>query len=361
MPSTTVPSTTAAAATSTPSSSSEADATRRDLLREILASHLAAGEFVGARIAVAEGNGTITEVAAGTQTVDPASAPVDPDVPWNVGSVTKTVLAVVVLQLAQEGLIDLDAGIDEYLPALRDAARITPRQLLQHTSGLGEYIDQPAVVSDPGRPWTPAELIAIAEATGRYGEPGGDHHYSNTNYLVLGEIIQQVTGSSWEAEVRARITGPLGMSDTGVIPDVSAPGYKVVGGSFVDMTSIANPSIGGAAGGMQSTGRDMVRFVRAILDGTLLSPESLAAMQVFVPAEDLSQFGITHGYGLGIEQYTTDAVTVNGHMGTGETGSAFVGYDVDRGTIVVVMTNTGIPGPQAFMAVEALSALTATG
>lgn len=184
MPSTTVPSTTAAAATSTPSSSSEADATRRDLLREILASHLAAGEFVGARIAVAEGNGTITEVAAGTQTVDPASAPVDPDVPWNVGSVTKTVLAVVVLQLAQEGLIDLDAGIDEYLPALRDAARITPRQLLQHTSGLGEYIDQPAVVSDPERTWTPAELIAIAEATGRYGEPGGDYHYSDRKSVV---------------------------------------------------------------------------------------------------------------------------------------------------------------------------------
>ena len=113
---------------------------------------------------------------------------------WNIGSVTKTFVAVVVLQLAEEGRIDLDAGIDGFLPDLAGADRITPRQLLQHTSGLGEYVDQPAVLADAQREWTPAELIAVAEAAGRVGEPGGPHHYSNTNYIVLGEIIEQVTG-----------------------------------------------------------------------------------------------------------------------------------------------------------------------
>ena len=136
--------------------------------------------------------------------LDADSPPVDLDVPWNIGSATKTMVAVVVLQLADEGTIDLDAGIARYMPDLADADRITPRQLLQHTSGLNDYHDQPAVLSDMQRPWTPAELIAVAEAAGRVGEPGGPFHYSNTNYMVLGEIIEQVTGNSWSDEVQAR-------------------------------------------------------------------------------------------------------------------------------------------------------------
>ena len=116
------------------------------MLDRILESHHAAGEFVGARIALRDRDGTITEVTAGTPTVDPASAPVDPDVPWNIGSATKTFVAVVVLQLADEGHLDLDAGIERFLPDLPGADRITPRQLLQHTSGLGEYNDEPAVL-----------------------------------------------------------------------------------------------------------------------------------------------------------------------------------------------------------------------
>ena len=168
---------------------------RRELLRDILASHHAAGEFVGARIAVRDRDGTITEVTAGTPTVDPASGPVDPDVPWNIGSATKTFVAVVVLQLAEEGRLDLDAGIDGFLPDLPGADRITPRQLLQHTSGLGEYLDQTALLTDAQREWAPSELIAVAEAAGRVGEPAGPFHYSNTNYVVLGEIIEHVTGT----------------------------------------------------------------------------------------------------------------------------------------------------------------------
>ena len=168
------------------------------------------------------------------------------------------------------------------------------------------------------RQWTAAELIAVAEAAGRTGEPGGPHHYSNTNYIVLGEIIEQVTGNSWAEEVRTRIAAPLGNDHTSELSDAPAPGYKVIDGAFVDVTYVADPSVGGAAGGMQSTSRDLLRFATALADGTLLSPESQAAMQAFLPAEDLSQFGIDHGYGLGLEQYAMDAMTVIGHMGTGE-------------------------------------------
>ena len=84
-------------------------------------------------------------------------------------------------------------------------------------------------------------------------------------------------------------------------------------------------------------------------------------METFLPAEDLSRFGIDHGYGLGIERYVMDGMTVIGHMGTGKVGTSYVGYDAERGTTVAVTTNTAIPGPAAIMAVEALTAVRAAG
>lgn len=333
---------------------------RRALLTGILASHRDAGEFVGARIALLDRDGTTTEVADGTATVDPTSAPVDLNTPWGIGSVTKTFVAVVALQLADEGRIDLDAGIATFLPHLAGADRITPRQLLQHTSGLNEYLNDPAVLNDAQRQWTPAELIAVAESRGRVGEPGGAHHYANTNYIVLGEIIEQVTGNSVADEVRTRIAEPLGLSHTSFINGDEAPGYTVVDGTFV-VPSPWDPSLGGAAGDMQSTDHDLLLFTKALMDGTLLSPKSQAAMRAFVPGEDYSAFGIAHGYGLGLEEYSNDALTVIGHMGSGHAQSAFIGYDTNRSTAVVVTMNVETPGPQALMAIEALTAVGQAG
>jgi hypothetical protein len=93
----------------------------------------------------------------------------------------------------------------------------------------------------------------------------------------------------------------------------------------------------------------------------LLSPESQQAMRAFVPGEDYSQFGITHSYGLGLEQYANEGITVVGHMGTGDAQSAFIGYDAAHDIAVAVMTNTANPGPQAIMAVEALMAVAEAG
>jgi D-alanyl-D-alanine carboxypeptidase len=330
------------------------------LLNGILEGHRAAGEFVGARIALLDADGAITEATAGTQTTDPASAPVDLDTTWNIGSLTKTMVAVVVLQLAEEGRIDLDAGIAQYAPDVEGSDRITPRQLLQHTSGLNEYNNQPAVLADRMRPWSPEELVVVAEAAGRVGEPGGPYHYSNTNYVVLGELIEQVTGNVWSDEVQTRIAEPLGMTDTSVLEVPSTPGFAVTDDGFVDATRVEHPSLGGAAGGMQSTGRDLLRFGSALFDGTLLAPESQSAMQMFVPGDDLSAFGITHSYGLGLEQYMTDAVTVLGHLGTGLQGS-FLGYDVANGTLVAVTSNTQNPESTAIMALETLTAIATNG
>jgi D-alanyl-D-alanine carboxypeptidase len=347
---------TTASTTSAASPASHSPSTRSQL-RHILKSHYAAGDFVGARIATLEPDGTITQATAGTTKVGRPSRPVDPNLPWNIGSATKTFVAVVVLQLADEGAIDLDAPIDGFMPDLADADRITPRQLLQHTSGLAEYINDPAVLNDHQHEWTSAELIAVAEAAGRVGEPGGAHHYANTNYIILGEIIEQVTGNSWADEVRTRIAVPLGLTSTREATDERPVGYAVVDGSLVDTTLYANPSTGGAAGALLSTNRDLLAFGKALRDGTLLSPDSMAAMHAFVPATDYSQFGIDHGYGLGFERFATDAITVDGHMGVGDAQSAFLGIDAERGTVVAVQMNVAVGGPQAFMAFEAIKAI----
>ena len=325
------------------------------MLLGILKSHHDAGEFVGGRIAFRDADGTVTEAVFGTPTLDPASGPVDLDTPWNVGSITKTFVATVVLQLADEGRIDLDAGIQSYFPDLKDADRITPRELLQHTSGLGEYSYQPQVLNDAHRQWTPDEMIAVAEAAGRFGEPGAGFHYSNTNYIVLGELIEKVTGHPWNEEVRTRIVEPLGMTHTDLITDQLAPAFAPTNGSFVDATNAEDPSLGGAAGAIESNGRDLLKFITALEDGTLLSPESQKAMRAYVPGEDYSQFGVTHQYGLGFEQYSTDAITIEGHMGTGA-HEAFIGYNPVNGTAVAVTLNVDNPGPQAFIAIEALTA-----
>ena len=332
------------------------DADLEQTMTGILDAHRADNEFVGAVLTLSQADATTVTATSGTQSLDADSGAVDPHIPWGIGSATKTFVAVVALQLAEEGALDLDAGITTFLPELPAADRITPRQLLQHTSGLGEYLDEPAVQTDARREWTPAELIAVAEAAGRTGEPGGSHAYSNTNYIVLGEIIEQVTGNSWEDEVRERIVGPLGLRDTLLSIPRGTPGYGLEGETLVDYTDRWHPSVGGAAGGLESTAPDLLAFVQALADGRLLSEDSQAQMNTFIPAEDLSQFGIDHRYGLGLEEYATDQLTVHGHLGSGAAHSVFIGFDTDSGAAVVVMMNTETPGPQAFMAFEALTA-----
>lgn len=220
------------------------------------------------------------------------------DVPWHVG--VDRPPRPVDRRRAGSDLGDRAAGIDAYMPGLPGADRMTPRQLLQNTTGLAEYINDPAVVNDRRREWTPSELIAVAEAAGRVGEPGEAYHYANTNYIVLGEIIRQVTHNSWSDAVHARIAEPLGLTHTRAMTDERPIGYAYVDGSLVESTLTSSPSIGGAAGAMLSTNRDLLTFAKALTDGTVLSAESQAAMRAFVPGDDYSPFGIVHGYGLGL-------------------------------------------------------------
>jgi len=349
----------AAAGFATPAMAASPDTSPRSSeLRaaRILDSHLARREFPGAVLALRDPSGTRVTVTAGT--ADPArgSGPVDPGTPWIIGSATKTFVAVVVLQLAQERKLDLDAAIAPFFPDLPGASRITSRQLLQHTSGLAEYLHTDVVDRDARRAWAARELIAVAVARGPVAEPGARYHYANTNYLVLGEIIEKVTSRPWHAEVRSRIVEPLGLRSTGYAGGPSAPrlgrGHVIADGKFVDASDLWHPSVGGAAGAMYSTSADLMAFTLALFEGSLLDARRTAEMRTFVRGEQYGHVG--HAYGLGLERYTVNDLTVLGHMGTGSAHGSFIGYDPASRTAVAVQINAANPGPAAIIAAEVL-------
>jgi CubicO group peptidase (beta-lactamase class C family) len=169
-----VPPTTTPNATTLPGASATFPHDLGRAMDEIAASHLAAREFVGAVVAVRGPNGGERIVTSGTQRSEDSSK-VDPLIPWEIGSVTKVFVAVVVLQLVEEGRLDLDRGIDAFFPNLANAATITPRQLLQHTSGINDYINLPELIAERNRFWTSTELIALADRPARFELPLHQH------------------------------------------------------------------------------------------------------------------------------------------------------------------------------------------
>lgn len=350
---------TVTAGSASPATASNAGASSHSELRasHILERHLARREFPGAVLTLREPSSSTFTITAGVADLNQPGVPLDPDTPWIIGSTTKTFVAVVVLQLAQEGKLNLDATIQDFLPDLLGAPRITTRQLLQHTSGLNEYLDTDAVDRDARREWSANELIAVAIARGPVAEPGARYHYANTNYLVLGEIIEKVTSRPWYAEVHTRILEPLGLRHTGYSGEPSAlplgAGHVIEHGRFVEATDRWHPSVGGAAGAMYSTTGDLLAFTLALFEGHLLDARRAAEVRTFIPGEDYGYVG--HAYGLGLERYTVNDLTVLGHMGTGSAHSSFIGYDPVSRAAVAVQINAENPGPAAFIGAEMLA------
>lgn len=224
-----------------------------------------------------------------------------------IGSNTKTFTAVVVLQLVAEGRIGLDAHVDDYLPGLVrgegiDGSRITVRQLLQHTSGLPNYVEY----LEDARYYAPGELVGIALRHKADFDPGEGWKYSNTNYVLAGLIVEEVTGRPFAEELERRVIKPAGLRHT-YFPAAGDKGIRgphpkgydreSAGAPLRDVTEM-DPSWGWAAGQMVSTGSDLNRFLTALLTPGVLLPEAqLDQMRTTVPA---GYFGPGARYGLGL-------------------------------------------------------------
>ncbi|WP_031525256.1 serine hydrolase domain-containing protein [Streptomyces sp. NRRL F-5123] len=242
-------------------------------------------------------------------------APMRGDSTFRIGSMTKPFVATVVLQLVGEHRVVLDAPVERYLPGVvrgpgGDGRVITVRQLLQHTSGLPDYLDflDPlSILSDPLAHHDTRDLVDLALAQPpAFPAPGGGWDYSNTNYLLAGMIIEKVTGHPYGEEIRRRIIAPLGLTATSVPDDASAipgphpRGYVRPGADapLLDATAI-NPSVAGASGAMISSAGDLDRFLAALLGGRLLRPAQLAEMTAVRATGDAGR-----AYGLGLERRT---------------------------------------------------------
>ena len=268
--------------------------------------------------------------------------PMQPQDKVRIGSITKTFVATVVLQLAAERRLSLNDSVQKWLPGVITGhgyhpAQITIRQLLQQTSGIQDYTSAPGFLTEANlaKTWQPQQLVDIAL---RLGPPVHGWLYSDTNYILLGMIIQKVTGRSPVTEISRRILVPLGLRDTSFpltskqIPAPYAHGYF----GSLDVTNLISPSIAWTAGGMISTVDDVARFYRALLDGRLLPPAQQRELLATIPVNDTGELFAEH-YGLGIYSVQLSCGTAWGHDGgiIGFKTFAYTSPDGNRQAVIV--------------------------
>jgi D-alanyl-D-alanine carboxypeptidase len=295
------------------------------------------------------------------------TTPMSLDDYFRVGSNTKTMTSTVILQLVQEGRLSLDDPISKFRPDVPDGDHITIADLSEMRSGLFSYTFDPGfnatLDADPGKAWTPDELLAIAFSHPSTAAPDTEFDYCNTNIVLLGVVIEQLTGMSASAAFEKRIFEPLGLSHTSLpaatdasIPENHAQGYQfgtnvqtidsyavpaaqlpdALDGALkpIDQTA-ANPSWAWTAGGAISTPGDLAVYVKALVGGGLLD----AATQKLRLASirPMTAGGSTDvGYGLGIAQF---APGILGHDGQLPGYSTFMVYDLKTDDTIIIGCN----------------------
>jgi len=289
--------------------------------------------------------------------------PMPPEGAFRIGSITKMFTATVIMQLAEDGVLTLDDPLALWLPdvaaQLPYGDQITLRHLLTHTSGLFNVVEHESYYADLF-----TEMV-VDEATGNvtldcverdpndtlaryvYGkeaqfEPGTQWRYSNTNYTLLGMIIEKAAEMPLAEAYRTNIYEPLGMTST-FLDCYEAPladvvhGYTTSGDTVTDVTEL-HESVGWSAGGLVSTAPDLIAFARGLFSGALFdNPETLAAMTT--PASNSA-------YGLGI-------MLQDGYMGHAGAIAGFrsvLNYSPEFDTVVVMLYNTDATGPEQIQA-----------
>ena len=308
---------------------------------------------------------------AGLGRVAPAT-PMRPNDGFRAGSIVKPFVSVVVLQLAEHGGLSLDARLPDVLPPsvtgrFATAADITVRMLLGHRSGIPEW-DLPAVdvelARHPAKVWKVSEFLALAAAQPPVFTPGTGFFYSNTDYNLLGLIIERITGRSWRHEVTRRVIDPLRLTRTSLpaprdrsIKGAHAHGYGELDGKTVDLTRV-DPSFAGAAGAsaLVTTAGDLARFLDALFKGRLFGHrQTLKQMLDLAPAQ--AEGGLV-GYGLGIERRALPSgAELIGHLGGAPGYRSYVGrVHPSDATIAFALNTQEDPTALVIAVVQALTA-----
>ena len=346
----------------TPRASSAADTSarlRRRLQEKLDALH-AAGKFPGATAGFAFADGTSLGLAVGVSDAQ-KKTPMRPTDLMLQGSVGKTYAAAVALQLVAEKKIGLDDRVEKYLgregwfARLPNARDITVRMLMNHTSGLVRYEFKEQFTKDltanPDKVWKPEELIAYVLDTAPPFAAGKGWDYSDTNYIVLGMIVERVTGRRYYDEVRRRLLRPLKLrrtvpSDARRIPGL-AQGYagadNPFGGTDAMIDSAGrfaiNPQFEWTGGGIASTTEDLARWARALYEGRAFPPRLMPQVLDGVAAK----LGPGVKYGLGVIIRETEAGPAYGHSGFFPGYLTEMAYFPDLRVAVAVQVNTSAP------------------
>jgi len=283
------------------------DGAVRDDVQALLDGFVARG-IVGASLAVIGVTTAPLLLAAGLAD-RAACVPVTPSHLFKIGSCTKTFVAATLMSLVQDGAVSLTAPVAAWFPDLPFAERIRVRQLVDHSAGLPEF--EFVMPMDPGRVWTPAEIVALAYTAGPPGEPDAVCTYNNTGYVLAGMLIERLTGTTLAAQIRARVLTPLGLVDSFAAAGEAYPAERLVRGYYhrpppppgqegrsvaeggemwqtggtlgysdalQDTTAVFPMSGAYAAGDMVGTPADLARFLDALVGGRLLSAAITAEM-----------------------------------------------------------------------------------
>jgi len=361
----------AAPATAQPRQSVQA---QDQLLQDALVQGITMG-IPGISVAIGIGDEVVWTGTAGYSDLQEGT-PIDVDSRFGVGSITKTFVARVILQLVEEGKLDLDKAPTDYvdLPILRDipnASSATLRQLINHQSGIPTWeFQEDWIPKGRGREmdldhiWGKAETLEYCteDLLPATNEPGERYSYSNTNYTILGLVIEAVTGNDALLEVRRRILEPLNMKDTFLesfegIPGgyvghyhYATPAFQSAAGVHPQFREIrpylvestpGNLSPEWLAGGMVSSASDLVRWARAIRDGELLGPEMQKEVFTYYPPG--AGAGIRSRYLQGISRTSDfyEGTAAFGHSGGTLGFTAYMYWLEDTDIILVMLANVG--------------------
>lgn len=261
---------------------------------------------------------------------------------YEIGSITKQLTAAAIVQLSEAGKLQLDATVATYIPTAPHASEITLRQLLTQMSGLPDYLDGPDIDEAEKKPATFEALMARIAGKPLAFAPGSSWAYSNTNYIILGKIIEVVSGARYDDYIARHFLKPLGMSETFTIGDEPhipnmAMGYQRVDGHMEPVLGAIGQSFAWAAGDLVSTAGDVKKWSDALQAGRVVSPENYALMTT---AQRTTK-GEDKGYGFGLFVDSVDGQARIGHTGGDPGFTAADEYFPGQDVRIIALTNDG--------------------
>jgi len=306
-----------------------------DVARQTLATPAA-----GMSIVVARGNQVLVSRGYGLANLE-HSAATTPETVYHIDSISKNVLATVVLQLMEQGRLGLDDDVTKYVPeAPTQGRRVTIRELLNHTSGLIDVTDLPKWAPMERLEPTHAEVLAMMRDQPFDFAPGSAWRYDNSGYYLAGMVVERVTRQDYGDYLRERVFQPLGMTTASLCGTRSIVPHRASGYEAERGTLVNAPSWGWvapfAAGGVCASASDLLKWQRALQGGHVINTASLALMRTATLLPDGSQID----YGLGTRMGALDGHRVVGHTGTGGGFNSVLEYLADDDVTIIVLTNT---------------------